>query len=311
MKKSILLLLCIAIMVPVSNIITKANAQTPVQCNKQYEYKFFDSETTVIQAEIKGNDVVLQFDRGPIEKLSFGYGFEYCLPDTPVKVENIKGVPRSVFIADIGQDYNPILCILLENGDVQILNLFGSVRYCDLKASEVLFHNVDGFREGGGGPYEDEFGETSYEYATIYAISGNKEYEIDLFIMGHHLIYTEPTSYGSVALVDLLFTDDWKINYALGWEESELLQSMEGRFWTISEDYDDEVFRCGYEFTKQIDFDDELDENNDLKVTIVSLTGVVELRYVNRQCIVTPIEGIDFAGKGMNVPVAFKVDYSY
>lgn len=309
--------LCIILSVVLSFMLTAcinstnkgAEGQTQTQVKRgnvrQCKYCMLKDDTPTIQARIEGNDVLLQFNREEIEQICFNENEVYCLPETPVSVTNLKGVPKSVCIADIGQDFNPILCVLLENGDVQILSLFGSARNCDLEASEVLLHNVNSFREGGGGAWEDEDGETYYEYTTIYAVSGDNEQEIPLCINGDCLQYAEPVE-GSVAICQLRLTQDWKMSYALGWEESEFAMAMYGYLWPISEDYDKMVFRYGYELTQQVDFEDYEED-----VKEVSQKGVFEIRYGETQgYFVTPIEGLDFAGKGMNVPVQFEVIFN-
>lgn len=260
----------------------------------------------IIKAEIKGNDVMLWFDREEFMENGFGAGEAYCLPDTPVKVENLKGKPQSVFIGDIGTDPNPILCVLLENGDVQILSLFDCVGRGDLEASPVLLHGVNGIKKGGGGAWKDGNGKTLYSYTTIYAVTDNKEEEIRLCNSSDCLQYAEPSE-GSVAICQLRITQDWKMSYVLGWEESELAQMMKGSLWAISEDNEKMVFRYGYEMTQMMDFEDEFEP----KLTEISQKGVFELRQVNGACTVTPIEGIDFAGKGLNVPVKFEILFGF
>lgn len=297
--------LCAFMMLTACGNTSKKGGQTQVESNKVVEYNYcMFTETPTIHAEIRGNEVLLQFNRKEVEQICLGDNEAYCLPETPVMVENLKGVPQHVFIADVGQDFNPILCVLLENGDVQILSLFGTVRYCDLEASDVVLHGITSFREGGGGAWEDEDGETYYEYNTIYAVSGDKEQEIPLCLNSDCLQYAEPVE-GSVAICQLRLTQDWKIGYVLGWEESEIAMAMYGNLWPINEDFDKMVFRYGYELKQQMDFDDE---EEDVKVTEVSQKGVFELRYSESQgYTITPIEGLDFAGKGMNVPVEYKV----
>ena len=267
---------------------------------------FLFSETPAIRAEIKGNDVMLEFDEKELGQIRLGGSEGNCLSEKVAKVENLKGTPQSVFIGDIGNDFNPILCVLLENGDVQIMSLFDCVRHCDFEASDVLLHGISNFKEGPGGCYEDD-GETRCDYVTIYAISGDKETEITLgFAPGGCLQYAEPMDNGSVGICQLNLTSDWKMSYVLGWEESEIDMMLRGNYWAIHEDFEKMVFRYGYELKKQIEYDYDTDDGEEI-VTAISQKGVFELRYSESQgYLVTPIEGVDFAGKGMNVPVEFK-----
>lgn len=85
-------------------------------------------------------------------------------------------------VGDIGQDTNPVLCMLTENGTVQVLQLYESFRSVSFEASPELkgMNDIHHFETGGGGEYEDE-GKTLYSYVTIYAIDGNGEkHEVEL-----------------------------------------------------------------------------------------------------------------------------------
>ena len=66
-----------------------------------------------------------------------------------------------------------------------------------------------------------------------------------------------------------------------------------------------EILAGGNTFV-QIEYDYDTDDGEEI-VTAISQKGVFELRYSKSQgYLVTPIEGVDFAGKGLNVPVEFK-----
>ena len=104
-------------------------------------------------------------------------------------------------------------------------------------------------------------------------------------------------------------TDDWKMQYVVGYFLSEKVEELQGRFWLISEDWDEMVFRFGYELTTDIDYTGE-----QINTTKVNRTGVFEVQYPDFESgthIIIPIEGIDFANKGMNVPVPFNPADAY
>lgn len=89
---------------------------------------------------------------------------------------------KGFMIGDIGQDTNPVLCMLTSNGTVQILQLYEAFRSGNFNASSELMgmNGISNFEVGGGGEYE-ESGKKLYSYRTIYAVDENGgKYEIEL-----------------------------------------------------------------------------------------------------------------------------------
>ena len=54
------------------------------------------------------------------------------------EVTRLAGSCINVFVGDIGQDVNPMLCMLLSDGRVQLLNIFQAVLYKDFNASAPI-----------------------------------------------------------------------------------------------------------------------------------------------------------------------------
>ena len=112
----------------------------------------------------------------------------------------------------------------------------------------------------------------------------------------------------------LKLSQDWKMEYIVGWYESDIALKQLGVFWPITEDYDKMVFRYGYELTKQVDFEEVDYEEDDYGMKSVeseiSEKGIFELRYGGDNVyFITPIEGIDFLGflgKGLGQAIAFE-----
>ena len=265
-----------------------------------------DTGKPVIHAEIQGNNVVLTFDKDELNVVGIEGENGYVLSEGPVNVGNIKGTPQSVFISDIGQDFCPILCVLFENGDVQILSLSNSIACGDFEASEVLYHDVFGFKEGGGGAFEDEFGNIGFDYATIFAVTANGEEEIELNPFNMRLMHYDHANGGEfpTALYTLSITYDWKMDFVVEKLQEESVIEKKGHVWAIDLDFDKMVYRFGYEMTKLIDGSDLSD---DPKVSSISEKGVFESRYNEQgKHVITPIEGLDLTGQGLNHPVEFE-----
>ena len=65
-----------------------------------------------------------------------------------------------------------IACVVTDGGEVKICGVFYAMQHGEPELSDPLpgFKDVTGFESGGGGPWEDEDGETMYSYQTIYAL---------------------------------------------------------------------------------------------------------------------------------------------
>ena len=268
------------------------------------DYITMEESQPAINAELKNGGLWLTFNKAQIMPVGICDESSYRLPEGPVQVEGLKGAPKNFIIADIGQDYNPILCVLTDQKKVQMLSLWNAVTTGDLKVTEIPMSPIVGFKDGPGGPWEDEDGTVFYDYTTIYGIDARGgEHEIPLYNFDNYLDYIEKTPKGEVDYM-LYLGDDWKMRYIIGYHRSETMEELQGRFWLISEDWDSMVFRYGYELTTRLEYTGE-----GVKTTDVNEKGVFDMQYSDfdtRIHVITPIEGIDFANKGMNEPVPFK-----
>lgn len=267
------------------------------------DYVTLEESVPTITGEIKNDGLWLTFHKSPIMYLNIVDEYSYRLPEEPIKVEGLKGAPKNFIIADIGQDYNPILCVLTDQGKVQMLGLWNAVATGDVEATEIPMDRIVGFKDGPGGPWEDEDGTVFYEYTTIYGIDAQGgEHEIPVYLLDNDLEYIERMQ-GADADFKLYLGDDWKMRYIVGYYLSEAVEELQGRFWLISEDWDEMYFRFGYELTTRLEFTGE-----GVNTTEVNYKGVFDMQcpdFDTRKHIITPIEGVDFANKGMNVPVSF------
>ncbi len=265
-------------------------------------YFTMDEDHPAIKGEIKDGGLWLTFNKAQIMELNITDEDSYRLSDEPIQLEGLKGVPTTFIIADIGQDFNPILCVLTSEEKVQLLKLWNTVATGDIEVTEIPMDGIVGFKAAPGGPWEDEDGTTYYEYTTIYGIdSKGGEHEVPLYMLDKDLEYVEIVK-GNDPVYQLYLSEDWKMKYVVGYYLSEKVEEMQGRFWPITEDWDKMVFRFGYELTTDIDYTGE-----EIKTNEVNRTGVFEIQCSNFDSpyIVVPIEGIDLANKGLNVPVSF------
>lgn len=268
------------------------------------DYFTFEESQPAINAEIRDGALWLTFHKDKIMPVGIVDEYSYRLPDKPVKVKGLKGAPKNFIIADIGQDYNPILCVLTDQGKVQMLSLWNSVSTGNVEAIEIPMDPIVGFKDGPGGAWVDDDGTTFYDYTTIYGIDARGgEHEIPLYNFDNDLDYVEKTPNGDVDY-RLYLGDDWEMQYIIGYTFSEAVEARKGRFWLISEDWDEMDFRFGYELTTCVEFTGE-----GTNTTEINQKGVFDMKYQDfdtRIHVITPIKGVDFANKGMNVSVPFK-----
>lgn len=284
----------------VKNSIAKATEALELTKN----YYAIDEDKPVIIGEIKDGELWLTFMEDEILPLGVVDEDSYRLPDYPIQVEGLQGTPKDFIIADIGQDFNPILCVLTDQDKVQMLSLWNTIATGDIEVTEVPMESIVGFKDGPGGPWKDDEGNTFYEYTTIYGIDAQGgRHEVPLYSLERDIEHVDHGQHADV-VYQLFFTDDWKMRYIMGYYFSEKLEEQTGHFWLIDEDWDEMIFTFGYELTTRMEYTGE-----GINTTNVENQGVFEMRYVdfgNQGCMVTPIEGLDLCNNGMNKPVQFK-----
>lgn len=285
------------------------NVMPEIASELSQDYFTMEEGRPAITGEIKNGGLWLTFNEEQILPVGITDENSYRLPKGPIEVEGLKGAPKNFIIADIGQDYNPILCVLTEQGSVQMLSLWNAVVTGDVEAAEIPMNRIVGFKDGPGGPWEDEDGTVFYDYTTIYGVDARgNEYEIPLYSFDNDLEYVTKVQ-GTDVVYQLYLSDDWKMRYVVGYYLSEKVEELQGRFWLISENWDEMVFRYGYELTTRMEYTGE-----GINTTEITQTGVFDMQYSDfdsRIHVITPIEGVDFANKGLNEPVPFSPSSAY
>lgn len=272
-----------------------------------YFFAFDSTEMPIITANIEGDKVMLTFNRAEIVKTGFAIDEEYRLPDWPVEVEGLRGTPKSVFIGDIGQDYNPILCVLLDDGHMNILSLWDAVCYGNRCVGQLAFCDIVSMHSGGGGPWEED-GEIFYSYTTIYATDNEgSDHEVMLYPFINDLEFLDETSKGT-AIYMLNLSADWKISYVAGWYQSEIDQQFWGDFYEISGDFDTRTFVYGYHITKQMNYKN-IEEPNE---TDIDMEGSFRLHTNDKgEFMITPLTGKLFGPNTINCQLEFVCSSGY
>lgn len=150
-------------------------------------------------------------------------------------VKGLAAPAESLYISDIGQDSNPVLCIINTNHDLEILDLFNAIRNDDWQSSGILQHDIH------------HFAHRSASYMNIYAVDSQlQEREIEL---AHILLggeYHHQAQDGKRH--SLYLSPDWKIAYRVFDKSGKLLEEKRGHYRETShaDDYQSATYR--YEF---------------------------------------------------------------
>ncbi len=180
----------------------------PMEGYLAFDYgKDFDGRDLGVKIRLQAGKPVLTLYSAPLAVL--GYDPEaFVLNEGENQFSGINGLCKGVFLGTIGQDYNPVACVVMENGDVKKCSIFYAMQHGEPELSSALpgFKDVTGFEEDGGGAYELEDGQTAFEYRTIYALDarGGRN-EIPQF-----------NDYGvflardGAASIDVTLTPDWR-----------------------------------------------------------------------------------------------------
>ena len=163
-------------------------------------YNISETQPSGITAKIKDGKVYVSVDADQFAKAPFASGMDYRLVETSYEVQNLDAPIVSIHIGDIGQDYNPVLCMLRSDGKVQIASLFDGIgRLGFFQASYPLpnLNNIVAFKA-----------KTFEDYVGIVAIDKDgTEIEVPYNPFGLRE-YAYATSVGTV--LRLTFTPDWK-----------------------------------------------------------------------------------------------------
>lgn len=166
-----------------------------------------------------------------------------------VDLRGIKSGIKDILIGDIGQDTNPVLAILNEDGTVQILTLMISAPKGWHTVSEPLHNLKDIVKLSFSKPENKEF----IDYSTIWAMDKEGKYhEISVCPtcqIGSDWEIEDPTKdnhYNSW----ICLTPEWRIDYhheTMDGKGNSEIENFYGSFWNT----DDEMENYEYHFTSK------------------------------------------------------------
>ena len=242
----------------------------PLEGYTSCEYgEIYDGSSLGLSVRLEAGQPVLTFASEPMSRLGFDED-AITIIDGDNYFDGINGRCKGVFLGDIGQDYNPVVCVVMENGDVKMSSVFYAMQYGGPALSDALpgIKDVTGLETGGGGGWEDEDGEMIYEYGTIFALDtrGGRT-EIPYFTDYGHYNGVDGVHYFEVAL-----TPDWNFTMsAYDLDDGELCEFWRGHF--SEEESDDDG--CKFRFHTVYD---GVYEGYDLDGKVASETGTFTVR---------------------------------
>ena len=166
-------------------------------------------------------------------------------------VEGLTGRCVGLFVGDIGQNTCPFLCMLMDDGGVEILSYqslghedYGNTLCFTSSGRLPGLKDIVGFCNGTVG---DEFA----SYVTIFAIDREgRKHEIEPCVYPGQALY----HYYENDEYRLLIYPDWTLEFTTGWVESELAYTYIGRLRPIKTDYENGIFEYRYNMLTRYDY---------------------------------------------------------
>ena len=261
-----------------------------------------------VRATIENGKVFLHFNQAELRVTDY-YEVSYTLEKKPYLIEGMSGACKGVLIGDVGQDEYPVLACLLEDGGIEIMDIYQAIRDHDFRSSGRLreFENiitivneVVSYSDEGGG------------YIALFAViaEGNK-IEIYLNPVAGQWFYQVEGENG-VEHYSLSFTKDWKMTFNAGYADSEAFISYEGTCRMLSSNYNNDKFTAEYECTiKESDRSEMTGEAPDPTI----ITGAFKMREISENVTdgfgITCTEGMTFYPGKLGEEIIFKMQHLY
>ncbi len=248
-----------------------------------------------VAISIEGKDGKPLVDYSPMISLKDGKAFvrlsraiDEC-PEGEYEIENLSGKCRGVFIGNIGQDINPIVCLAMENGGLEIFSLFSATQTGRFDSSGPLdgFKDIEAFKDSTVVDTVD--GEFAGAYVTIFALNKNGDAkEIELTpSLNAEISFLQNNDDGKITEHKIVITQDWKITYSTSWFEGDPIEEYRGRIRPLKADYDNHVFEYSYVFFERLHYSQDMMATSEK----INLAGSFRHTSDNSGYLVTPLSG--------------------
>jgi uncharacterized spore protein YtfJ len=229
---------------------------------------------------VKGGKVFITFNEDKMREFTKSMDFENFDGKPPYELQGLQGKCKNLTIADIGQDVNPVIAMVLDNGSVQILDVFNAIHYSDLMCSPCLpdLKNISSVKGGEGDGY-----------MTIYAYdsAGNKSEVTEYADLGSFSEIDLNAPNG--AHIALRLSPDWKITCKS--ESSGHIEIYKGCF--MGADYLEDQKPQTYSYTL-------FSQTTDGKLKKINMKGSFTLQKSNDapdNSFIMPVSGLTFGCK--------------
>lgn len=248
-----------------------------------------------VAISIEGKDGKPLVDYSPMISLKDGKAFvrlsraiDEC-PEGEYEIEDLSGKCGGVFIGNIGQDINPIVCLAMENGGLEIFSLFSATQTGRFDSSGPLdgFKDIDAFKDSTVVDTVD--GEFAGAYVTIFALDKNGDAkEIELTpSLNAEISFLQNNDDGKITEHKIVITQDWKITYSTSWFEGDPIEEYRGRIRPLKADYDNHVFEYSYVFFERLHYSQDMMATSEK----INLAGSFRHTSDNLGYLVTPLSG--------------------
>lgn len=248
-----------------------------------------------VAISIEGKDGKPLVDYSPMISLKDGKAFvrlsrgiDEC-PEGEYEIEDLSGKCRGVFIGNIGQDINPIVCLAMENGGLEIFSLFSATQTGRFDSSGPLdgFKDIEAFKDSTVVDTVD--GEFAGAYVTIFALDKNGDAkEIELTpSLNAEISFLQNNDDGKITEHKIVITQDWKITYSTSWFEGDPIEEYRGRIRPLKADYDNHVFEYSYVFFERLHYSQDMMATSEK----INLAGSFRHTSDNLGYLVTPLSG--------------------
>lgn len=248
-----------------------------------------------VAISIEGKDGKPLVDYSPMISLKDGKAFvrlsrgiDEC-PEGEYEIEDLSGKCRGVFIGNIGQDINPIVCLAMENGGLEIFSLFSATQTGRFDSSGHLdgFKDIEAFKDSTVVDTVD--GEFAGAYVTIFALDKNGDAkEIELTpSLNAEISFLQNNDDGKITEHKIVITQDWKITYSTSWFEGDPIEEYRGRIRPLKADYDNHVFEYSYVFFERLHYSQDMMATSEK----INLAGSFRHTSDNSGYLVTPLSG--------------------
>lgn len=215
-------------------------------------------------------------------------GIDEC-PEGEYEIEDLSGKCGGVFIGNIGQNINPIVCLAMENGGLEIFSLFSATQTGRFDSSGPLdgFKDIEAFKDSTVVDTVD--GEFAGAYVTIFALDKNgnaKEIELTPSLNAE-ISFLQNNDDGKITEHKIVITQDWKITYSTSWFEGAPIEEYRGRIRPLKADYDNHVFEYSYVFFERLHYSQDMMATSEK----INLAGSFRHTSDNLGYLVTPLSG--------------------